>query len=483
MVGRRPDGRQLLGFTAAKYLTYALQAVRGLVIAKVLGPTLFGLWGIITLVQQYFSYTHLGVHVAANVELSTKSRLDISEVREVVSPVLGITLAIGIALIVAVVGYSMYVPIRIENYGINGFVVALAFLAVFQNYYQVAMNVQRVYGNLLRINLAELLVAAIPLCAVPFFEGLALVRALIWSMIGASVIGLLVLTTKSSFAWRHSFAWSKMSSVLRTALPLFVLMVSTYLLLVGTRTIVGVFYDLESLAYYSLANSLATASTLGIHAISWAINPLILHKFRPEETSLKLETVERVSSLYRSLVFLVTGTIVFLSPLLFVVLDKYRPARGILVLLLVGQMINSFGYGFNTLAIARKRLSEVTRLSLLALGSALILALAASYANLPAEWVALSTIVGGIVYTTTQNSLGRRILSARAERVTDIMRDNFKPQVSIPVVLLVASGFLPVPYAWSLAGLMLYIVLNYASVRQVFDYAIQTPSKSGRPTP
>ncbi len=470
MVKRKLDRGQLLVFTANKYVAYVLHAARGLLVAKVLGPTLFGLWGVVTLIQQYLSYSHLGVHVAANVELSTKSKLGGSENDEILAPALAIVSLVGTLVAAAAIILAATTSIQVEGFELRGLIVLLAVQTVLNNYYQVALNVQRVHGNLVRISIAEFLASTIPLLVIPFFEGEMLVTALLAALIIASMVGILVMTVGTTFSWVHTYNLARMKQIFAVAFPLFVFMISTYLVLVGTRTIVGLFYDLQTLAYYTLANSLAAASTLGIHAIAWAINPIILHKFRAEVEGLELPTVLRVTAVYRAVVFLVTGGIVLLSPLLFVYLDRFTPARSILVLLLVGQMINSFGYGFNTLAIARKKLYEVTRQSLLSLSIVLVSALSVGAAGLASEWIAVCTIVGAIIFTTMQNTLGRSILAPDSARLSLTIRDNFRPQISVPILLLVVSGFASIPYLWSSLGLVGYIILNFGDVKRAWEY-------------
>ncbi|MEI7849330.1 MAG: hypothetical protein WCK35_26260, partial [Chloroflexota bacterium] len=69
---RRVLKNPVLLFMTNRYVSYVLLFVRGILVAKFLGPTMFGVWGFLMLVQQYLAYTNLGVQPALNVELSTE---------------------------------------------------------------------------------------------------------------------------------------------------------------------------------------------------------------------------------------------------------------------------------------------------------------------------------------------------------------------------------------------------------------------------
>ena len=63
----------ILLFTVCRYFVYGLLFARGVLVAKLLGPALYGIWGFLFLVQQYSTYFSVGAHYAINVQLDTNS--------------------------------------------------------------------------------------------------------------------------------------------------------------------------------------------------------------------------------------------------------------------------------------------------------------------------------------------------------------------------------------------------------------------------
>ena len=54
--------KNLLFFIFSRYFNYGILFIRGLVLAKFLGPVSFGIWGFLTLILQYFTYSTLGIN-------------------------------------------------------------------------------------------------------------------------------------------------------------------------------------------------------------------------------------------------------------------------------------------------------------------------------------------------------------------------------------------------------------------------------------
>ena len=64
------DDKETFGFTVLHYLTLFLHVLRGLFLAKYLGASVFGLYGLIVLAQQQLSASALGMREAITLKLS-----------------------------------------------------------------------------------------------------------------------------------------------------------------------------------------------------------------------------------------------------------------------------------------------------------------------------------------------------------------------------------------------------------------------------
>ena len=91
----------LVLMTGTRYFSYGLNILRGLIIARLLGPYYFGVWGLITLALQYLSFTSLGLENSITVVLSTdRGKSNDNEGKYSSSAIISIlTLGIGVLLI------------------------------------------------------------------------------------------------------------------------------------------------------------------------------------------------------------------------------------------------------------------------------------------------------------------------------------------------------------------------------------------------
>ena len=69
---------EFLNFAFWRYLIFIIKFISGVLIAKILGPELYGIWALIVLVRQYLMYTSFGIKYAITVKLST-SKNDVNK--------------------------------------------------------------------------------------------------------------------------------------------------------------------------------------------------------------------------------------------------------------------------------------------------------------------------------------------------------------------------------------------------------------------
>jgi hypothetical protein len=163
-VGRVLRNRVLL-FAINRYVGYGLQFLRGMLVAKLLGPYHFGVWGFLMLVRQYLLYTSLGLEYAVSVELATGSTAGDDQQEEIIRVALSSVITIaGFLILCGTVVQALGVP-SFEKYSFSQYALALVAVVGLTHIRQVLTNVHRVYGNLIRIGAGELLTAALPLLA------------------------------------------------------------------------------------------------------------------------------------------------------------------------------------------------------------------------------------------------------------------------------------------------------------------------------
>lgn len=451
-------------FTMNRYVVYGVQLLRGIIVAKILGPRLLGIWGFLTLLYQYLSYTNFGLHYAVTVHLSTEASTSSNEPKHIIGTALAVS-GLDAILIVAVGIIMRSSEIRIfEKYTFDRYVIALAVLAGITHLQQVLTNVYRVYAHLTRIAIVELSTAFSLLLVSFAFRGEHLVSALLMTMVVTGAAGVILLITYAPIELSLSLDWYWVRRLLSLGVPLLIYNMSFNLITMAGRTVLSLFYPVEAMGYYSLANTITVATLLGFKAVSWTILPGILaktHKNVPSQVVARV--VHKITSMYSTSVFLAVFGLILALPLLFTLLPQYKPAGNILSVLLLSQAVLSVCFGFNVVAIAQSQETKVAAISVVATFVVTGISALVALLGLPPVWVAVAVLAGSLVFSVLQIGLGLRIVGR------GYLRDGYLrvlPMISgFGAVLCFLVGSL-VGYAffWDMAGLLVFLLGNKAEI-------------------
>jgi O-antigen/teichoic acid export membrane protein len=449
-------------------LGYGLRFVRSMLVAKFLGPHFLGVWGFLILIQQYLSYTSLGLQLAVNVELATES-VDKSREQSVIQTAFTTTLVISSLLIVLGVGvWWLGIPL-FEKYSFEQYAIAMGLITGFTHLQQLFKSVYRAYGNFFRIAAGELLDAAIILLAALAFRDDKLISALLGAMVLSGIIGNAILIIKAPFKISFSLDIECLKGLLSIGIPLLIYTVSFYLIAVSARTIISIFYPVEILGYYSFANSITSVTILGFQAVTWAIFPRVLFKSREGlPNDVVAGTVQKVNDLYNSAVFLTALGIILMLPLLFLFLPQYEPAEGVINILLLSQIVISISFGYNSVAVARKRQSEVAKASLAALIVMVGLGSLVAFSGLPFIWIAISLLASTFVYTFLQVQIGSRILGQ-----TESIRNMLPPGSLIAIMISLVGGLSGKVTIGAFIGLIVFAVMSRSKIVSLGNFILQ----------
>ena len=245
--------RRLAGYAVSRGATEAILAVRGVVLAVLLGPAAFGTWALLRLAMRYSSLVALSVY--RGLELEAFQRQADSGNREIASgAALGFVLVVSGLLSKAALVASFIVTGPEMRLLLRAFAAASLAEAV----YGFALVCMRVQGNLRRYSLFEAATALLHLVA----AGLLGWR---WGLAGA----FLGLATANLVGIALASRWIELKPridpgsvrrMLRVGLPVVLTMLVGILLATGDRWIVAVWGGSTMLGYYAFAGSVTTAA-------------------------------------------------------------------------------------------------------------------------------------------------------------------------------------------------------------------------------
>ena len=391
-------GRKEFYFTLGRYLVYAFQIAKGFALAYFLGPFFFGIYGYIMLYQQYLVYSNLGVQYALNAELSINSNSEESVKNRIENSAFSMTVYIVLLLFILSL-FVYFFKIEIFPYKDSyKYVFLLLILASLGHFQEIFVNIFRINKNLLPILYSDLFIAIATISVIPFFNGINLIDAVLWSWIISLTFTMFIY--KILYKKRIRFDNSYIKSLFNAGLPLLLFIFNYNLMGLIIRTLISIYYDTTAMGLFSFSNSLTSAIMLSFNSITWLMYPAVISKL--SDYDLKgIELEDYLIGFSKKLIFIVFAIIciaIIAMPLLFIFLPKYEPIKGALIILLLNQVVFNAGFAFVSLAIGRKSYYQIAAISLLSVVVCFLFGSAFSFYKLPIEWLAIANILGSFFF-------------------------------------------------------------------------------------
>lgn len=465
---RRIFRNKIVLFTSSRYLGYGLQFARGILIAKFMGPELFGVWGFLMLAQQYLSYTGFGLQYAVTAELATKKTSAPDERSEIIGTALFITAIISSLLFffglgIQATGFSLF-----DKYHFNQYVLAICIIVGLYHFQQLFTNIYRVYGKLSYIAATELLNAIVPLITVLIFKSSPiLINILLGALIISSLVSVLIFLINTPLKVNIRFNKKHFIRLMAMGIPLLIYYISHQLIATSGRTVISSFYTLKEVGFYSFSNNITTGVLLGINAVSWVFFPNILSRTHSGISNDEvIRIVNNINNIYNTSVFLVVFIVVLISPLIFVILPQYQLASNSLSILLLAQAVLSASFGYNCVAIARKQQMKVASIGgicavFVAGLSWLIAALEGSF-----DWIAVAVLAGAFLYTSLQARLGTKLIGRKVTGFTAL--NSTISWGSLLGTMILLTGILTGhSFVAGLIGIIVFVFANWSQIKLI----------------
>jgi O-antigen/teichoic acid export membrane protein len=458
---RQTSGTSAITFTICRYVTYAFAFLRSLLVAKYLGPHLLGVFGFLLLVTQYLSYSGLGLQFALNVELATTPVPTHCRSSSVALTLTGVIAAglIVIGLVIQSTHFRLF-----AKYSFSQYALAIGLIAALSLVQQVYTNIYRIYGKLIEIAGVEIVSALLLLLLTFVFRGQALITALLCGLVASTAFAVMVFVLRAPFAFCFSLDRAYARPLLRLGIPLLIYNASFYLITMVAQTVVSIFYSLETMGYYTLASSIANVALLGFNSIAWIAYPIVLgktHQDAPDEDAGRV--TDRVNVVLGTGVFLMVFAVVLGLPILFLVLPHYAHARGVVTVLLLSQALLMSSFGYNCLAIARRKQMAIANVSMLSVLVVTVLAIMAGIIHVDFIWVAIAVLAGSALFSLFQARIGSELLGG-------IKLRQIVPVGSIASVAVCLAGTLAgYPFTGAVLGSTVYLATNKNKILEVWN--------------
>lgn len=454
----------LFRYLFSRYLTYFIQFVSSIFIARSLGPFYFGIWGFILLIINYFRIFDFGISNATSV-LLVQNRDNKQKESLISTNSIFLVSLLGLIITLFAVYYYFFGFALFDKYHLNNYFYLICIIGILSNYNVLLMSIYRVNNSLKEISIYQSVIPLLCFAALFLFKDNALLIALVFSYIIGNVYSLVLFIKNKKIPKLSVLDKETMKQIFSKSLFLFFYNVSFYLIIVSIRTLISIYYSVEEFGYFSFAYSLANSILLFLQALTFVIFPKVIHKLKDnnyaEINKLILNIRDSYVTLSFGLIFL--GTILY--PVLLYFVPKYADTYDVICYCALATVLytNSFGYGSFLMAQNKERLLAALAFGCLAvnIGIAYILI----DCNLGYQFVIFATMAAYILYTFLCTYFAKRLIGVKEGLAAQFL-STFPIKIFLPFCINLALNIMDLRYLLWLP-FALFLVLNYRNFREI----------------
>jgi O-antigen/teichoic acid export membrane protein len=465
--------RHVVGIGSANYVSAVLNAVRGILIARILGPDNYGIWSVLTLVLVWSQFADLGFGTAVTRQLPiARMEGDSAAAARAKSVSFGFKLGLtGIAALGIAIA-SLLVRSATYQEGLR-VIAALALLQAVQQYggsVLLAEHRVRDAGRLVILFAGLNLVAPVTGALVAGLPG-------VWWGLGFALFVTAVLYLRSLHVTPSvrvsRFELKRLAFI---GLPLSASALISYNIVNVDQLVVARMLGSRELAFYTIALTTGALLYIAPSSVASILGPSVIERWRVGDARLEKFVWGPVGLLRDTYWFPVIAAIVLLGPAVRVLLPAYEPGVRAALLYLPGAYLLGINLGASTYLLALGRHWTNVPISLVAVLASAAVEVLLVRLGLGLRGIALGSTIGYLIYSAMHLTVVRVNLSDRLPAALANTSRMLIPAVLWTLVMLSYSVLSAASWAFVCAAfLALYTPLFI--VPRIRDYAELVRSK------
>jgi O-antigen/teichoic acid export membrane protein len=456
----------IMQYMGVRYVTYGLQFLNAILIAKYLGVYYFGIYSFLQLVKQYLLYTGIPPSYSLNAILPT-CKSENERANSLWQNALLLTvILIGCAFLIGI-ATMYYYPQLFFKYKFNDYSLLILLIFSLNSFNYLFVSLYRNYGLLKKINVFELITPLFQFIVLFIAREKELIYFLLIATFAAHLIALIIFIYKPPLNLGVSFEKKIFKELFVRGFHLLLFNVSFSLILISSRTIVSIYYSAEDLGYYTFAVNLSSAVFMIVGAFGFLIYPKLLYKIHKNNNVETKQLLDNIRSMYMTSCYLLTY-VGFFSMLLFeYFLPAYMTAMPAFKILLLTQLILNNTFGYSMLLVSKKKEKVMTTYAILAM--MLIVLISSVFILLKFSFIMISIAVsiGFVFYCLKIISRSFRLINHKSD-LTTVLLEVFPYYYSIPLLILALAIFFNDNLFIPLVSLIVFLFMNKKIILDVY---------------
>ncbi|MFV0155371.1 oligosaccharide flippase family protein [Empedobacter falsenii] len=458
---------KIIWYLITRYLTYFIQFLSSIIIAVKLGPYLFGIWGFILLLLNYFRIIDFGISNASNI-LIVQNKENVEKVNAISWNAIYLVTGLNLLIVLFALYYKIIGIQFFDKFDIDKFFVMIIIVAMMTNYNVLLMNLYRIQNSLKELTFYQSSIPIIIFALAFILKGEILLDYLLYANVVGNIICLIVFYLGKKIPRFVSFDKKVSLSLLNKGIYLFIYNISFYLIVLSIKTLISIYYTVEEFGIFSFSHTLGNSVLLFLQALTFIVFPKIVSKLKGEDYIQIRKTINDIRKSYVTLAFGLVYLFLSISPFLLNLIPKYKEAFVTLALvnLTIVLYTNSFGYGSFLMAQNKEKLNAlISFISLLI--NLLIAFILIKVVHVSYNYVIMATIIAYVLYTFLCVYFGKKKMGLKEGFIKDF-DDCFPFRLAVPYILaivIVVTGYkylMVIPF-------IIFVLLNIKPISEIMD--------------
>ncbi|WP_165872189.1 oligosaccharide flippase family protein [Tenacibaculum sp. M341] len=454
-------------YTISRYLTYIIQFVNSLLIAKYLGVYYLGVWGFITLVLQYLMRFNFGISNATTA-IASVNKSD----EKYVSKIIGVSITLLLILSVLIILFFLVTTIYSidigTKYSFTKFIPYVIVIAILNHFNLFFSNIFRVYGKLVAVAFNQSVLPIGILITTFFYKGEDLLWALVYANLIAVFTAFLFFITTRPLSFLPKINWKLVKKIQIKATYLFIYNACFYFIIISTRTFVSEYYTIKEFGFFTFAFILANSVLLLFQSIAFLIYPKLLNRFSNNSNEQSIKLLNILRNAYVTVSHFSIHIIIFLYPFLITFFPEYESTKVVFSIIALTTVVYTNSFGYQGLIVAKEKEKQISFMALIGLVLNILLSyLLICFFDCSYEYVIISTMITYFVYIILITKYGRKLISVKYDLI-NTFRDVFPLKWMFPFVLSLLITIYNSKYNDWLYTLpiIVFVYFNYRGLRE-----------------
>ncbi|MHC1681698.1 MAG: lipopolysaccharide biosynthesis protein [Clostridiaceae bacterium] len=351
-------------YSLIKYVALAFGFLKGIVMARYLGPELFGVLGNLLLILNYTLYANFGIFNSMNRNYVLYKDKDENKANDVIKTSFTATLFISITFLAIGIGSTFIYKGSLGAYLLLVFIVAIT-----EQYRQFFTNYFRLVDNYRAINNIELINNVLSLGLIVLIIAKFQIYGVLYGMLlsGIFLVGYGIYNYKLR---GFKIDYPILKSLIIIGVPLLIYNLGYYIMQTIDRLVIIKYLQYDDLGYYTFASQIVSATLVFVNSILFLYYPKAIKQFNISENKIE-EVKKRIISYTKAIeifcVGLILGGYLVIEPFISIVVPKYQSSVFLFRILILGVVINVLSYFANVYIVSNNKQFYLVKLQVFAI--------------------------------------------------------------------------------------------------------------------